>query len=313
MKITIIYKERISSLDVDLELDIDTLKMIIQAELGLEQFELHFQNKKLESGSIQSNKIDNEDIVMVVDQPTSQPTTQPTTTGQTPLNGFIQQIQKMMHHKKDPVTENFEYCIEHHPEAFSHITMLFLPCLVNKVPLKMFIDSGAQSTILSLEMAKKCEIDHLIDKRFAGEARGVGTGVILGKIHAAELRIGNLFLNCTFTVLETINVDMLFGLDMLRRHQVILDLNRNVMKIQNQEFQFLSEHEVPTAFNTPKQPTQVPHGPQVSQNSNVSSSVANEQSIQQLIDLGAQNKQHAMELLKAANGNVEMAAALLFQ
>ena len=42
-------------------------------------------------------------------------------------------------------------------------------------------------------------------------------------------------------------VDLLFGLDMLKRHQAILDLQRNELVIQGRHVRFLSEHELPDA------------------------------------------------------------------
>jgi hypothetical protein len=66
-----------------------------------------------------------------------------------------------------------------------------MPCVlqVNGVPVKAFVDSGAQMTIMTQTFATKCHLSRLMDSRFAGMAVGVGSSRILGKIHQAPLKV----------------------------------------------------------------------------------------------------------------------------
>ena len=63
--------------------------------------------------------------------------------------------------------------------------MLYINATINKVPIQAFVDSGAQSTVMSVACAERCGVMRLVDKRFEGMAVGVGTSKIVGRVHAA--------------------------------------------------------------------------------------------------------------------------------
>jgi DNA damage-inducible protein 1 len=224
--------------------------------------------------------------------------------------------------------------------------MLYVEVEVNGTAVKAFVDSGAQVTVMSPDCASRCGIMRLVDSRFQGMARGVGTAKILGRVHSAQIKIGTLHVPCAFTVMEGKHVDLLLGLDMLKRHQAVIDLKRNSLIIQDEEVPFLGESEIPKdLFNRSEEPTLIGpggtnmggigqvsspqmHNPQPQQAAAVSSTSRSqgrstsaitatpsishpETGIQQLEGLGF-SRQQAISALDATNGDVDMAASLLF-
>ncbi|EMR08996.1 hypothetical protein PNEG_02772, partial [Pneumocystis murina B123] len=236
--------------------------------------------------------------------------------------------------RQEAVMENLENAMEYHPESFGRVTMLYIDVEINKYKAKAFVDSGAQNTIMSPSCAKACGITHLIDKRFFGVAKGVGTANIIGRVHSAQIKVGPLFLACSFTIIEGKDIDILFGLDMLRSHQACIDLKRNALVINDTLIPFLSEAELPDSakMETIYVPETINHDSEQTKanntqkqlgsldNSNIldqsaykgqSESKYHEKDIRQLQALGF-SKEEALQALEAANGDVSIAANFLF-
>ncbi|XP_056853787.1 protein DNA-DAMAGE INDUCIBLE 1-like isoform X2 [Raphanus sativus] len=231
------------------------------------------------------------------------------------------------------IDENWEAALEHNPEGFARVIMLYVDMEVNGVPLKAFVDSGAQSTIISKTCAERCGLLRLMDQRYKGIAQGVGQTEILGRIHVAPIKIENNFYPCSFVVLDSPNMEFLFGLDMLRKHQCTIDLKNNVLTVGGGEVSvpFLQEKDLPSRFldegRVPNQASSsaaaVPSGFTEKNNNTVASPASQpsrqntlegpefEAKIAKLVELGF-SREAVVQALRLFEGNEEQAAGFLF-
>jgi DNA damage-inducible protein 1 len=96
---------------------------------------------------------------------------------------------------------------------------------------------------MSRKCAGHCGIMRLVDPRFAGVAVGVGEAKIVGSVHLAPIVIGKRSYNCSFTVLdgEAGNMDLLRGLDMLRKTKTMIDLRSDCLHVGGDKPPLLGE------------------------------------------------------------------------
>lgn len=246
--------------------------------------------------------------------------------------------------RRQQIAENMQLAYEVTPESFASVTMLYIDMKVNGKKVQAFVDLGAQLTIISPKLAEEVGIAHLIDTNFRGVARGVGQGAIEGKIHSVPISVGDsgIQLPCSFYVMNT-DVELLFGLDMLRRHQCVVDLKNDKLVVGGTvETRFLPELAIKnnafanplnkaggsslggnifsdgavagpsTAIPVAKQAAASAAAAAVKRQNTGEPLKYKEEDIAILIGLGASRKEAIFALDQAA-GKVELAASLLFQ
>ena len=136
-----------------------------------------------------------------------------------------QKIAKII--QKKNIDENLRQAEEYMPETLFPVHMLFINLEINKKKVVALVDTGAQSTVMSQVLCEKCDLFNLCDTRFSGIAKGVGTGKIIGTVHAAQMKIQNKVLMAKITVLENSSIGFIFGLDNMRAHRCTIDLKEN--------------------------------------------------------------------------------------
>lgn len=210
--------------------------------------------------------------------------------------------------KRGNIEENMQNAMEYNPESFARVIMLYIDANVNNTPVKAFVDSGAQMTIMSKGCAEKCGLMRLLDTRFSGVAKGVGTAKILGRIHLTKMVIGKSHFDVTITVLDQGGIEFLLGLDMLRKHACSIDLKANVLKIGNESVPFLQEKDLPS-WAKEEEYEKSPLPPKKEEIKQTQKQP--EEKVKKLMELGF-SKDESEKALGMANGNVEIAAGILF-
>lgn len=168
----------------------------------------------------------------------------------------------------------------------------------------------------------------LVDRRFHGVAqygfepfigiallRGVGTSKIVGRIHLTQVKLGSRFFAASITVLEDARIDFLFGLDLLRRHQCVVDFKKNVLCVDEEEVPFLSEHETKAELlhQASSDDGLLPPGGGLrrTEDSKARKDIE-EEFIRRVMSIGA-TRSEAIAALEKTGWNPDLAASLLFQ
>lgn len=159
----------------------------------------------------------------------------------------LQQMISANEHK-EALYQNYVEANNIIPESFFHVDMLYLPMKINDVEIKALVDTGAQVTIMSKACAIKCGLIDMIDHSINGHVIGVGEQNVLGKIWMVDIMFKDNALPCSFTVLENLEYDVIFGLNMMITHRCTIDLDKKCLRLGEYEVPFvkLEEDEDPS-------------------------------------------------------------------
>lgn len=146
--------------------------------------------------------------------------------------------------KQKILDDNIDKAYAHIPESFISVDMLHIMSSINGISIPLFVDTGAQISVMPKSIAIACGLEDLIDQRFKGKLTGVGTQKIYGKIFYVDITIDDFTIPCSFTVVDDragVESPVIFGLNMLLRHACVLDIGRKKLIMGGKEISFISK------------------------------------------------------------------------
>ena len=107
---------------------------------------------------------------------------------------------------------------------------LEIECKVNGQKVLAMIDTGAEISVVSSHFTDRYDLTRFIDTSYAGKAIGVGCGQILGRLANLPFEIGPMKFESSVSVLKNSRVDVIIGLDILRRYSGDISLLDHSLK-----------------------------------------------------------------------------------
>lgn len=106
--------------------------------------------------------------------------------------------------------------------------MCLIPCTIGNITVEMLVDTGAQTSVLSMPYVKQLGLANRLDRRTIGYAAGVGRARICGKINnvVCAFGVGHVEFPMDFIVLDVPDPLVIIGLDQLRKYKCLVDMER---------------------------------------------------------------------------------------
>ena len=140
------------------------------------------------------------------------------------------------------VESNFEMAYNNIPELLFKPDMIYVNGKFNDNNIKLFIDTGASSSVLSLDTVKKLGLYEYIDFSYNGIAVGIGTNKIIGRIHYIEIQVDDYIIPISVNVLENsenfTDFDILIGLNVLYANGIIIDTRNKCLLFNNNKIKY---------------------------------------------------------------------------
>eukprot|EP00986_Skeletonema_menzelii_P004436 scaffold1494_cov154-Skeletonema_menzelii.AAC.1 len=118
--------------------------------------------------------------------------------------------------------------LSNNPFATSSSHMATVPCVIGNISVEMLVDTGAQTSVLSMPIVRQLGLINRLDRRYMGVAAGVGQARISGKINniICAFGVGHVEFPMDFIVLDIKDSLVILGLDQMRKYKCLVDMER---------------------------------------------------------------------------------------
>lgn len=147
--------------------------------------------------------------------------------------------------KNDCIIINQKSKIMDH-DLLSHISysLCYVRSYINGHAVKIMLDSGAQTSVMSTSMVSLLNLNDKIDTRYQGKAYGVGTSKIVGCIVGLGFQINHIHVHNNFKVMDMGREIILLGMDFLTHHDCMLNIRNKKLIMDDNTISFLNESEI---------------------------------------------------------------------
>ena len=127
----------------------------------------------------------------------------------------------------DLVIQNLTKAYEEIPHTFIKTEAIFMKGFINGVEVNFLMDTGAEVSLLPLNLVEACGLTKILDRKYKGQLSGVGHDKIEGKIHYVEVILDCGIYPCAFTVCANNNLPPILGIDMMYNLGINIDFKKN--------------------------------------------------------------------------------------
>jgi len=148
-----------------------------------------------------------------------------------PVERTIYDNEEMKARARDrAVAKQKDTALRENPRLFQRETMLYVDAIINGSRMPLFVDTGAQASVMSLKTCKKLGLMSSVDVSQAGVATGVGFTRIHGKLWRVPVQIGRTKFHMQFNIID-MGVSLILGLDQMKRLGMSVDLKKGGLQI----------------------------------------------------------------------------------